>query len=220
MHLRSALFLGLWLVPAGVAAEFPTPTNSEPRGEPRIAAAAAAGFLVPPDFQTQVFATEPEIRQPIAMAFDPRGRLWVAENYTYAENQVGFALQFNDRVLILEDTDHDGRADRRTVFWDQAKLLTSVLPGRGGAYLMCPPQLLFLPDRNGDDIPDGPPEVVLDGFVTTTGNRHTFANGLKWGPDGWLWGRVGISSGAKVGLPGASDEARAELRGGIWPARF
>ena len=72
----------------------------------------------------------------------------------------------------------------------------------GGVYVMAPPRLLFLPDRNGDDIPDGEPEVLLDGFNTTTGSRHTFANGLKWGPDGWLWGRVGISSTARAGRPG------------------
>ena len=204
------------LVGKAWAGEFPTPTNSEPRGEPPSPQVAAEGFKLPPGFQVSVLAAEPEIRQPISMAHDYRGRLWVAENYTYAENQVGFARQFNDRIVILTDDDQDGRAEQRTVFWDQAKLLTSALPGRGGVFLMCPPQLLFVPDRNGDDVPDGPPEVVLDGFTTTTGNRHTWANGLKWGPDGWLWGRVGISSGAQMGVPGASPEARVEMRGGIW----
>lgn len=199
-----------------VAADFPEPTDSETRGAPMSAAAAAAGFQLPPGFKVSVFASEPDLRQPIALAFDTRGRLWVAENFTYAESRVNFAREFNDRVLILEDLNHDGRADRRTVFWDQAKLLTSVLPGRGGVYLMCPPQLLFLPDRDGDDVPDGPPELLLDGFETTTGNRHTFANGLKWGPDGWIWGRVGISSGARIGVPGTPEAERIEMRGGIW----
>ncbi len=199
-----------------VAADFPEPTDSETRGVPLPAAAAAAGFQLPPGFKVSVFASEPDIRQPIALAFDSRGRLWVAENFTYAESKVNFAREFNDRVLILEDLNHDGRADRRTVFWDQAKLLTSVLPGYGGVYLMCPPQLLFLPDRDGNDVPDGPPEVLLDGFETTTGNRHTFANGLKWGPDGWIWGRVGISSGARISVPGTPEAERIEMRGGIW----
>lgn len=191
-------------------------TNSEPRGEPPSPQVAAEGFKLPPGYQVSVLAAEPEIRQPISIAHDFRGRLWVAENYTYAESQIGFARQFNDRIVILADDDQDGRVDRRTVFWDQAKFLTSALPGRGGVFLMCPPQLLFVPDRNGDDVPDGPPEVLLDGFNTTTGNRHTWANGLKWGPDGWLWGRVGISSGAHMGVPGATPEARVEMRGGIW----
>lgn len=207
---------------SAAADDFPTPTNSERRGEPMPPAEALANFQLPSGFQASLFAAEPDVRQPIAMAFDPRGRLWVAENYTYAETGVNFATNFNDRVLILEDADHDGRFDQRTVFWDQAKLLTSVEVGLGGVFLMCPPNLLFVPDRNGDDQPDGPPEVLLDGFNTTTGNRHTFANGLRWGPDGWLWGRVGISSGAKIGRPGQAEAGRVEMRGGIWryhPAR-
>ncbi len=171
---------------------------------------------MPPGFRVNVFAAEPDVQQPISLTFDPRGRLWVAENYTYAEAGVNFATNLNDRVLIFEDQDHDGRFDRRTVFWDQAKILTSVEVGLGGAFVLCPPQLLFLADQNGDDLPDGPPEVLLDGFTTTSGNRHTFANGLKWGPDGWLWGRIGISSGAKIGVPGTPEEQRVEMRGGIW----
>jgi putative membrane-bound dehydrogenase-like protein len=150
------------------------------------------------------------------MAFDLRGRLWVAENYTYAESGVNFATNLMDRIVILEDRDADGRSDLRTVFWDQAKILTSVEPAVDGVYVLCPPRLLFLADRNHDDRPDGPPEVLLDGFDTTTGNRHTFANGLKTGPDGWLWGRIGISSGARIGVPGSGAESRVEMRGGIW----
>lgn len=198
------------------SAGFPDLFSSEKRAGLVPAAEAAASFRLPPGFKVTVFAAEPDVQQPISMTFDPRGRLWVAENYTYAEAGVNFATNLNDRVLVLEDQDHDGRFDRRTVFWDQAKILTSVEVGLGGVFALCPPQLLFLPDRNGDDVPDGPPEVLLDGFTTTGGNRHTFANGLKWGPDGWLWGRVGISSGAKIGVPGAPDDQRVEMRGGIW----
>jgi len=180
------------------------------------AAQAAASFQLPEGFVATVVAAEPEVRQPVAMAFDFRGRLWVAENYTYAENGVYFATNLMDRVLILEDRDGDGRAETRKVFWDQAQILTSVEPTVDGVYVLCPPRLLFLPDRNRDDVPDGEPEVILDGFNTTTGNRHTFANGLKSGPDGWLWGRIGISSGARIGLPGQADADRVEMRGGIW----
>ncbi|PYL01708.1 MAG: hypothetical protein DME19_00710 [Verrucomicrobia bacterium] len=198
------------------AIPFPDPYNSETRGNPMSAAEAARSFDLPKGFRVSVFAAEPDVRQPIAMAFDTRGRLWVAENYTYAEAKVNFATNLNDRILVFEDADGDGRFDKRTVFWDQAKILTSVLPADGGVFAMCPPQLLFIPDRNGDDVPDGEPEVLLDGFTTTTGNRHTFANGLKWGPDGWLWGRVGISSQARIGRPGTSDDERVVMNGGIW----
>lgn len=196
---------------------FPAPYDSEKGGQPPMTAAqAAASFQLPEGFVATVVAAEPEVRQPVAMAFDFRGRLWVAENYTYAENGVYFATNLMDRVLILEDRDGDGRAETRKVFWDQAQILTSVEPTVDGVYVLCPPRLLFLPDRNRDDVPDGEPEVILDGFNTTTGNRHTFANGLKSGPDGWLWGRIGISSGARIGLPGQADADRVEMRGGIW----
>lgn len=198
-------------------ADFPEVFNTEKPGlEPMPAARAAASFAVPEGFQVRVFASEPDIRQPIAMTTDARGRLWVAENYTYAESKVNFATQLRDRVVILEDTHHDGHFDRRTVFWDRASILTSLELGRGGVFLLCPPRLLFIRLKPGTDEPASEPEVLLDGLTTTTGNRHTFANGLKWGPDGWLWGRIGISSGAHIGRPGSPESARVEMRGGIW----
>lgn len=201
----------------GGEGRFPEPQDSgRPATPPMSPQASAASFQVPEGFRVDAFAGEPDVRQPIAMAFDLRGRLWVAENYTYAENGVHFATNYLDRIVILSDTNGDGRADARTVFWDRASILTSVEPVSDGAYVLCPPRLLFVPDRNHDDVPDGPPTVLLDGFETTTGNRHTFANGLKWGPDGWLWGRVGISSGARIGRPGQPMSARVEMRGGVW----
>jgi len=199
------------------ADQFPEPYDTEKAGTgPMSAEAAAKTFKMPPGFKVSVFASEPDVRQPIAMAFDPRGRLWVAENYTYAEAAVKFATNLSDRVVIFEDADNDGHFDKRTVFYDKAKVLTSVELGMGGVFLMCPPKLLFIPDRNGDDIPDGEPEVLLDGFSLTTGNHHTLANGLKWGPDGWLWGRVGISSQALVGKPGTPEAQRVAMNGGVW----
>ena len=217
----SVLSALLCLLPTGhslhAADRFPDAYNTEKPGrEPMSAEAAAKSFRLPPCFKVSVFASEPDVRQPIAMAFDPRGRLWVAENYTYAEAAVKFATNLSDRVLIFEDADHDGRFDKRTVFFDRAKILTSVETGYGGAFLLCPPQLLFVADKNGDDIPDGEPEVLLDGFDTGGGNHHTFANGLKWGPDGWLWGRVGISSQANIGRPGTPGTNRVVMNGGIW----
>ena len=199
------------------AASFPPPYNTERTNAAPMAAADAVKTLqLPAGFRATLFTAEPEVQQPIALTFDPRGRLWVAENYTYAEAGVNFATNLCDRVLIFTDRDGDGRADDRKVFYDQAKILTSVEVGRGGVYLLCPPRLLWVPDRNQDDIPDGPPEVVLDGFETTQGNRHTFANGLKWGPDGWLWGRVGISSQARIGVPGTPETQRVLMNGGVW----
>jgi putative membrane-bound dehydrogenase-like protein len=177
---------------------------------------AAAGFQVPAGFHVSVFAEEPDVQNPIAMAWDPRGRLWVAENYTYADRTQKFDLRLRDRVLIFEDADDDGRFDRRTVFTDQVQMLASIELGFGGTWLLCPPRLLFLPDRNGDDVPDGPAEVVLDGFSVPAENYHTFANGLKWGPDGWLYGRCGASSAGEIGAPGTPDALRVPIRGGMW----
>ena len=100
--------------------QFPRPYNSEPaeRGAPLAAIEAATGIGLPPGFTATVMATEPDIQNPIAMAWDSRGRLWVAENFTYAERQQRFDLSLRDRVLIFSDTDGDGQFDDRTVFTD------------------------------------------------------------------------------------------------------
>ncbi len=197
--------------------DFPRVIDTEPDRSPVLPAEqAAAGFRVPPGFRVSVFAAEPEVRNPIAMAWDARGRLWVAENYTYAERAARFDLRFRDRVVVFEDSDGDGRPEKRSVFTDDVQVLTSVEVGRGGTWLMCPPQLLFVPDRNGDDRPDAAPEVVLDGFTVPTDNYHNFANGLRWGPDGWLYGRCGASAPGRIGVPGTPEADRIPLHGGIW----
>ena len=85
---------------------------------------------------------------------------------------------------------------------------------------MTPPNLVFVPDADGDDKPDGAPVVMLDGFTPSTDNYHTFANGLKWGPDGWLYGRCGASSPGRLGAPGTPDGQRVPLNGGIWRYRL
>jgi putative membrane-bound dehydrogenase-like protein len=142
--------------------------------------------------------------------------LWIAENYTYAEREKKFDLSLSDRVLIFEDRDGDGKPEKRTVFFDQAKRLTGIEVGRGGLWLIAPPQLLFIPDANGDDIPDGPPQVILEGFDVPAENYHNFANGIKWGPDGWLYGRCGASAPGKVRRPDEAPEKAIPLAGGIW----
>jgi putative membrane-bound dehydrogenase-like protein len=176
---------------------------------------AAASITVPPGFHVSLFASEPVIRQPIGLATDSRGRLWVAENNTYSDARTNFDLSKHDRIVILEDTDGDGRADRHTVFWDRAQKLTSVEVGFGGVWALCPPRLLFIPDRNGDDVPDGEPQVVLDGFDDGA-VRHNIANGLRWGPDGWLYGRHGILATSYVGVPGCLPSQRTPLNCCIW----
>ena len=172
------------------------------------------GIHLPPGFKATLFAAEPDVQNPIAMCWDERGRLWIAENYTYSDNQERFDLKLRDRILIFEDTDNDGHFDKRTVFAEDLQMLTSIERGFGGVYAMCPPHLLFIP-ANGDQ-PSGPPRILLDGFSTTAASRHTFANGLKWGPDGWLYGRIGISSTSWIDVPGTPPEKRSPTAGGIW----
>ncbi len=176
---------------------------------------ALKSLKVPDGFRVSLFASEPAIRNPIGIATDPKGRLWVAENFTYAERPLGFDLSQHDRILVLEDADHDGKAESRKVFWDQAQKLTSVEVGFGGVWALCPPQLLFIPDRNGDDVPDSAPEVVLDGWDHGAVG-HNIANGLRWGPDGWLYGRHGIQATSQIGAPGTPKDARIPINCGIW----
>lgn len=198
--------------------KFPEVKNSpsEDNVRPMPAHEAAAKFKVPPGFKTTLFASEPEVQNPIAMAWDDRSRLWIAENFTYSDSKQRFDLSMRDRVLVFEDRDHDGKADDRKVFCDNVQMLTSVEVGLGGVWLMCPPQLLFVPDADGDAVPDGPARVVLDGFDVAQDNYHNFANGLRFGPDGWLYGRCGHSCPGRIGIPGASHEQRVPLDGGIW----
>ncbi|MEM9588614.1 MAG: PVC-type heme-binding CxxCH protein, partial [Planctomycetota bacterium] len=200
------------------ADEFPELFNTEAASETNWLSAdqAAKQMQLPDGFRASVFASEPDVQNPIDMAWDSRGRLWIAENYTYAERSQQFQLDLRDRVTILEDTNRDGKADSRKVFTDQVQMLTSVELGHGGVWLMCPPRLLFLPDANRDDVPDGPAQVVLDGFEVAKANYHNFANGLRFGPDGWLYGRCGGSCPGRIGAPGTPDDQRVALEGGIW----
>ncbi len=211
--LRSLLFLSA-LSPLLSAEPFPAPFNSE-KGSPMPAEEVARTMELPPGFKCQVFAAEPDVQQPIAMAWDAKGRLWVAENYTYAENPARWDTKLRDRIIILEDKDGDGKHDGRKVFWDQGSYLTSVEIGYGGAWILNNGTLSFIADKNGDDVPDGEPEILLDGFNTKT-IGHNIVNGLRWGPDGWLYGRHGITDTSAVGAPGTPADKRLKFNCAIW----
>ena len=195
----------------------PAPFNTQEITIPFLKPAEALkSIAVPKGFRVQLAAAEPMVQQPIDMAWDTRGRLWVAECYTYAERETNFEKKLKDRIIILEDTNHDGVFDERKIFWDGASQLTSIELGFGGVWAACAPNILFLADRNGDDQPDGEPEVILDGFDTDK-VRHNIVNGLRWGPDGWLYGRHGIlGPGSKVGRPGTPEAKRTHIQCGIW----
>ena len=213
---RLSLLIALLGTTLASAADFPQPTNTEKDMSIPLMPAeeAAAKFEVPPGFKVSVFASEPDVQNPIAMSWDSRGRLWVAENYTYAERPTRFEMGLRDRIVIFEGT-NGGHFTKRTVFTDDVQMLTSIAVGHGGVYMMCPPQLLFVPTQDGDK-PSGPAEVLLDGFTPPQDNYHNFANGLKFGPDGWLYGRCGASAPGEVGAPGTPAAERIPLRGTMW----
>src|SRR5262245_54283154 len=125
-----ALLLALPLLtfPSLAVADFPTVYNSEAdtAARPPTPQESLAKLALPPGFEATIFAAEPDVQNPIAMAWDARGRLWIAENYTYAETSKRFDLHLRDRILTFEDTDHDGHFDRRQVFTDDVQQLTSV----------------------------------------------------------------------------------------------
>ena len=163
-------------------------------------------------FQMKLFAGEPDVCQPNAFAVDDRGRLWVGENYTYTK--YGWKPDDRDRILIFEDTDGDGKHDKRKVFTDDITYVSGLEVGHGGVWVGSPPNLLFIPDKDGDDVPDGKAEIVLDGWGAQ--DQHETLNTFTWGPDGWLYGCHGVFTHSKVGKPGTPDKDRIPINAGVW----
>lgn len=215
--IRLLVLLALSLVARADADDW-QPTNNErdTAATPLPAKQAAAAFQLPDIMTCQVFAAEPAVQNPIAMTWDSSGRLWIAENYTYSDRSQQFDLSLRDRIIILSDHDGDGQHDHRQVFSDQLQVLTSVEVGHGGVWVLCPPELIYIPDGDLDGEPDGPARTVLDGFSVARENYHNFANGLKWGPDGWLYGRCGGSCPGLIGAPDTTEDQRVPLEGGLW----
>src|SRR5688572_13220130 len=151
----------------------------------------------PKGIDVRLFASEPEVVNPVAMTWDERGRLWVLELYEYPKGAPK-GERGRDRIKILEDTDADGKADKVTVFADGYSLATGLALGNGGVYLGVAPDLLFLEDTNGDDKADKT-TVLKTGFGME--DRHELLNGFAWGPDGWLYMTHGVFTHSKVRGP-------------------
>jgi putative membrane-bound dehydrogenase-like protein len=179
-------------------------------GHGLAAEAAARAMKVPPGFKVSLFAAEPDIVQPAAFAIDDRGRLWVAENVTYPIR----AAEGQDRILIFEDIDGDGRFDKRTVFAENLNLVCGLELGFGGVWVGAAPYLLFIPIKPGEDKPAGPPQVLLDGFGYE--DTHNTLSTFVWGPDGWLYGGHGVADHSNVGAPGTEDKKRQKFSGCVW----
>ncbi|HQR41653.1 MAG TPA: dehydrogenase, partial [Gemmatales bacterium] len=162
---------------------------------------AAKVMTVPEGFSVSLFAGEPDIRQPIAFCQDDRGRLWVAEAYCYPRRQK--EGEERDRILIFEDTNGDGKFDKRTVFMDKLNLVSGLEYGFGGIWVGAAPYLMYIPIDASGDKPAGPPKILLDGWGWQ--DTHETLNTFCWGPDGWLYGCHGVFTHSKVGKPGTPD---------------
>ncbi len=182
-------------------------------GRPVPLAEAAQQMTVPEGFRVSLCAGEPEVVQPLAMATDERGRLWVIESMAYPHWTTNNAPG-SDRVIVFEDRDGDDRFDSRKVFLNNGRNLSGIALGFGGIWLCSAPELIFVPDRDRDDVPDGPPEVLLDGW--TLDAKHNIVNGLTWGPDGWLYGCHGILADSNIGPPGTPANERTKINCGVW----
>lgn len=188
---------------------------------------AVGRMTVATGFRATLVASEPEVRQPILVKFDDRGRLWLIQYLQYPNPSGLKRVQVDrysrtvydripapppkgpkgaDRITICEDTDGDGRADRFKDFANGLNLATGLAFGYGGVFVIQVPYLLFYPDRDRDDVPDSDPEVLLKGFGME--DAQALANHLTWGPDGWLYGLNGSTTTCNI--------REIEFQQGVW----
>jgi putative membrane-bound dehydrogenase-like protein len=170
----------------------PWGTTGKPIGQmqkPLSPAESMKHMHLPEGFEVQLYASEPDIAKPIAMAWDARGRLWIAETEDYP-NDMQPPGKGHDRIKICEDTDGDGRADKFTVFADKLSIPTGLVFANGGLIVAQAPDTLFLKSTRGDDKADLR-QVLFHGWGTS--DTHAVASNLRPGFDNWVWGTVGYS---------------------------
>lgn len=180
-----------------------------------------ATMKTPDDLVVDLMLAEPLVAQPTHLSFDEHGRLWVAQyrQYPYPaglkmiSRDKWYRSRFDkvppppphhdrgrDVVSVHEDTDGDGKFDKSKVVIDGLNMANACLHAHGGIWVMQTPYLLFYPDANGDDVPDRDPEVRLAGFGLE--DTHSVANGIIWGPDGWIYGAQGSTTTSRITRPG------------------
>ena len=156
-------------------------------------------FKLPEGYKIELFASEvefPDLKKPVQMTFDAKGRLWVTTMPSYPMYLPGKPV--NDKVLIFEDTNGDGKADKQTVFAEGLHVPTGIELGDGGAYVSAQPNMLFLKDTDGDDKADSK-TIILHGFDTA--DSHHAAHALTWDPGGALYFNEGVFHFSQVETP-------------------
>jgi putative membrane-bound dehydrogenase-like protein len=196
---------------------------------------AVKRMKLPPGFAVRCVASEPMIRQPLSISFDSRGRMWVLQYLQYP-NPAGLkpvkqdqylrtqwdeipdpppkAVKGLDKITICSDPDENGVFRKSKDFVSGLNLASGFCIGHGGVYVVQSPYLLYYPDKNEDDIPDGDPEVLLSGFGLD--DTHSLANSLQWGPDGWLYGAAGSTSTCRIKDPSGKAKEPIEFQQGLW----
>lgn len=168
-------------------------------------------FIVADGFEVNLFAADPLLAKPIQMNFDPQGRLWVASSEVYPQIKPGQVA--NDKIIVLEDTDGDGKADKTTVFADGLLIPTGVEPGDGGAYVANSTELVHLSASKPGEKADRK-RIVLSGFGTE--DTHHILHTFRWGPDGCLYFNQSIYIHSHIETPHGVKNLNA---GGIWQFR-
>ncbi|MEO2088140.1 MAG: PVC-type heme-binding CxxCH protein, partial [Gemmataceae bacterium] len=150
-----------------------------------------------------------------------RGRLWVVEAYVYPRRNPAKGpllpeaeRKNGDKILIFEDTDGDGKFDKKTVFMEGLNLVSGIEYGFGGLWVGAAPYFLFIPIDKSGDKPAGEPQILLDGWGYQ--DTHETLNSFIWGPDGWLYGCHGVFTHSRVGKPGTPDKDRTPINAGVW----
>ncbi|MGF7215026.1 putative membrane-bound dehydrogenase-like protein [Spirosoma lacussanchae] len=173
------------------------------RQEPLSPEESMKHIQVPVGFSLDLFAHEPNVMHPIALAWDERGRLFalITKDYPNERKPEGTG---SDYIVICEDTNGDGKADKFTNFAEGLNIPTGMTFANGGLYVAQAPHMLFLQDTNGDDKADVK-KIVFTGFGTF--DTHAGPSNLHYGFDNWIWGSVGYS-----GFKGVVGNSKDSLR--------
>ncbi len=197
--------------------------NRKASGQPYLSPEESTARLkVPAEFEAKLFAGEPQLANPIAFTIDEKGRVWCVECFEYP-SKAGKKTP-RDRIVILEDTDGDGRCDKRTVFAEGKdfpvpeerkkaglgafEMASGIEVGHGGVFVGAPPYLWFI--ENKDDKP-GKFDVLLKGFGSQ--DTHETLNTFQWGPDGWLYGLHGVFTQSNVQ---PADGPAVRMNAAVW----